>query len=201
MANLGGTSERHFVHVVVGGDGGPGGGTESWDDVDHSGGKASLLDQVGHIEGSERRLLRHLHDHHVSSRQGGAQLPRLHQEGEVPRDDLPAHPHGFVAREAEEVPVDGNGFPVVLISPAGVIPQALEDHVQVHQVGDHVGLAIVQGLQGRQVGPVTLDQIRQAVEQPALSDASMRRHGEPSWKAALAAFTALSTSSLSPSAT
>ena len=28
------------------------------------------------------------------------------------------------------------------------IPQALEDHVQIHQVGDDIGLAVVQGLQG-----------------------------------------------------
>lgn len=151
----------------MGGDGSPGRGAKSRNNVDHTRGKAGLLDQVGHIEGSEGRLLSYLHHNHVSSRQGWAQLPCLHQEREIPRNDLPAHPHRFMAGVAEEVSVNGNGFPVVLISPAGIIPETFEDHVQIHQVGGDIGFAIVQSLQGRQVGPVPLDQISQPVQQPA----------------------------------
>lgn len=46
--------------------------------------EANLLDQVGHVEGGEWRLLRDLHHDHISGRQGWAQFPRLHQEREVP---------------------------------------------------------------------------------------------------------------------
>ena len=36
-------------------------------------------------------------------------------------DDLPTHSHRFMAGVAEVVPVDGNGFPVVLVSPASIV--------------------------------------------------------------------------------
>lgn len=38
------------------------------------------------------------------------------------RNDLPAHPHGLVTGVAEEVPVNGKGFAMILISPASIIP-------------------------------------------------------------------------------
>ena len=39
--------------------------------------------------------------------------------------------------------VDGNGLAVVLVGPAGVVPNALNDHVQVHVEGGAERLAIV----------------------------------------------------------
>ena len=45
----------------------------------------------------------------------------VYYESNTHRDDLPAHSHRFMAGVAEVVPIDGNGFPMVLISPAGIV--------------------------------------------------------------------------------
>lgn len=45
----------------------------------------------------------------------------IHSEAPTHRDDLPAHAQWFEAGVTEEVSIDGNGFPMVLISPASII--------------------------------------------------------------------------------
>lgn len=37
------------------------------------------------------------------------------------RNDLPTHAHRLMAGVAEEVAIDGNGLPMVLVSPASII--------------------------------------------------------------------------------
>ena len=46
------------------------------------------LYEAGDVEGGEGRLLRGLEHDRAPGRQGRAQLPREHQQGEVPRQDL-----------------------------------------------------------------------------------------------------------------
>jgi len=43
----------------------------------------------------QRRRFRRLQDARVAAREGRRQFPRGHQQGEIPRDDLPAHAHRF----------------------------------------------------------------------------------------------------------
>lgn len=52
----------------------------------------------------------------------------IYDEADTHRDDLPTHPHRLMAGVAKEVPVDGNGFPMVLISPAGIITEKTKVH-------------------------------------------------------------------------
>ena len=53
----------------------------------------NLGQQVRSVESSEGSLFRWLHHHHVPCSQGRAKLPSLHQQWEVPGDDLPDHAH------------------------------------------------------------------------------------------------------------
>lgn len=55
----------------------------------------------------------------------------MHQEGDGPRNDLPAHPDRFMAGITEKVPINRNGFPMVLIRPARTAAEASEDRVQI----------------------------------------------------------------------
>lgn len=43
-----------------------------------------LSSQVSNVEGGERSLLCDLHNNHITTSQGRAQLPGLHKQGEVP---------------------------------------------------------------------------------------------------------------------
>ena len=55
----------------------------------------------------------------------------MHQDGDGPRNDLPAHPDRFMAGITEKVPINRNGFPMVLIRPARTAAEASEDRVQI----------------------------------------------------------------------
>ena len=57
-------------------------------EVHDAAGKAGVLEDLGKLEGGDRRRLRGLQDDAVSHRQRGRQLPREHEEREVPRDHL-----------------------------------------------------------------------------------------------------------------
>ena len=63
------------------------------DDVHHAGRQADLFAQLGQAERGEGRELGGLEHDRVSHRQRGRDFPGEHQQREVPRDDLPDHPH------------------------------------------------------------------------------------------------------------
>lgn len=87
-ADDGGAREGDLVDVHVRGDGGTGGLAEARDDVDDSRGEPSLLDVLCRDEAGQGRLLGSLQDDSVTRGQGRSQLPRPHEQGEVPGDDL-----------------------------------------------------------------------------------------------------------------
>src|SRR5439155_6653343 len=58
------------------------------DDVDDTGGQLGLADHVAEKERRERRRLRGLEDDRIACRQRRRDLPREHQQREVPGDDL-----------------------------------------------------------------------------------------------------------------
>lgn len=89
-ADGGRAREGDLVDVHVRRDGGARDLAEARDDVDDAGGEAGLLDELGEHETGEGRLLGRLEDDGVAGGQGGADLPRQHEQGEVPRDDLTA---------------------------------------------------------------------------------------------------------------
>ena len=84
------TSEGDLVDVHVRGDGSTGDLAEAGDDVDDTWWETSLLDELAGEESTKWCLFSRLEDDGVTAGNGGADLPRKHEEGEVPWDDLTA---------------------------------------------------------------------------------------------------------------
>jgi len=98
-------------------------GSISRNDIDDSSGKSSLFGQLSHVQPCQRSLLGQLHDHAVSSGQGRSKLPGLHQQWEIPGNNLATNAHGFMTGVSEEVAINGYGFSVVFIGPTRVVPK------------------------------------------------------------------------------
>lgn len=90
-ADNGGTSEGNLVNVHVGGHGSTGNLAEARDDVDDTWWETSLLHKCGGNKGREGSLLSSLDYNGVTSGDGRANLPRQHEKGEVPGNDLTAN--------------------------------------------------------------------------------------------------------------
>ena len=93
-----GTGEGDLVNIHMRGDGGTGDLAESRDDVENTGGEASLLDVLGKNQSGQRSLLSCLQDNGVASRKRRSDLPGKHEKGEVPGDDLAANTKLFMSR-------------------------------------------------------------------------------------------------------
>lgn len=165
-ADGGGTGERNLVNVHVAGDGSTSDTTETGDDVDHTSGEASLLDELTGVQTGEGGLLSGLEDNGVTRRNGGGDLPRPHEEGEVPRDDLTADTNGLVAGVGEGLGVGVNRLTVDLVGPAGVVTDTAQSVGQV-DLGHGEGLAVVEGLNGGDRVNVALNQVGQLVQETA----------------------------------
>ena len=159
--------EGDLVHVHVTAEGGAGRGAVAGHDVDDAVGEAGFLGQGRHAQGRQRRLLGRLEDDGVAAGQGRAPLPRLHQQREVPRDDLADDADRLMAGVAEIWPLDGDGLAVVLVGPAGVVAIGLDGQRQVGVERIAVGLAVVERFQSGQLLFVLLDEVGELVQQPA----------------------------------
>lgn len=156
--NKGGASEGDLVDVHVVRDGGTGHTTETGDDVNHTGGDASLLDQLGSIETGQRSLLGSLEDNSVTGSDGRTDLPGPHQQGEVPGDDLSADTDGFVASVVQGLRVGVDGLTMDLVGPATIVAQATGSGSDI-TLGHGDRLAIVQGFDGHQDLGITLEKV------------------------------------------
>ena len=187
------------VHVLA--DGGAGGRAVAGHDVDDAIGEAGFLSQRGHAQGGQRRLLGRLQDDGAAGRQGRTPLPGLHQQREVPRNDLADDADRLVPRVAEVRSLDGDGLAVDLVGPAGVVAIALDGQRQVGVQRIAQRLAVVERFEGGQLFLVAAS-MRSAslLSSRPRSEAFIFGHG-PSSNALRAALTARSTSALSPSAT
>ena len=87
LAHLGRAGERDLVHVVVLDERGARAAVAG-DDVDDSRRQLGLAADVGEEERGQRRRLGRLQDDRVPGRERRRDLPRQHQEREVPGDDL-----------------------------------------------------------------------------------------------------------------
>ena len=103
VADFGRAREGDLVDVVVPGDGRAGGGSVSGQDIDHAFRESRFHDQFAHAQSGERRLLGRLQHHRVAGSQRRSQLPGLHQQREIPGNDLPDHAHRLEPRVAEVV--------------------------------------------------------------------------------------------------
>lgn len=165
-ADSGGTGEGNLVNVHVAGDGGTSDTTETGDDVDHTRGETSLLDELTGVQTGERGLLGGLEDDGVTGSNGGGDLPRPHEEGEVPGDNLTADTNGLVTGVGEGLGVGVNSLTVDLVGPAGVVTDAAQSVGKV-DLGHGEGLAVIEGLNGGESINVTLNQVGQLVQETA----------------------------------
>mmetsp|Transcript_22745 Transcript_22745/g.60039 ORF Transcript_22745/g.60039 Transcript_22745/m.60039 type:complete len:275 (-) Transcript_22745:32-856(-) len=153
--------------------------------------EAGLLDQVAHEEAGQRRLLAEFHDDGAAHGQRRAELPGLHEEREVPGDDLANDADGLVPREAEGAAAvlrRLDHLAAHLVRPAGVVPEAFDHQADVDAIGHVLRLPVVQGLHLRQPVPVLLHEVRELEQQvpasgavgapPSLEGLIGRRHSE-----------------------
>lgn len=159
-------SERDLVDVHVRGNGGTSDLTETRDDVDNTWWETGLLDQAGGDEATKRSLLSGLEDNSVAASDGRANLPRPHEQWEVPRDDLTAHTDWLLADVVEGVWGGVDDLALDLVCPAAVVPQAASAHADVHlRHGD--GLAVVERLNRSEQVKVLLEQVGEVHKQLA----------------------------------
>src|SRR5262249_19551238 len=123
--------ESNLVNVHVTADGSARRRTIAWNDVDHSIGQSGLLSQLRHPESRERRLLSRLENNRPASRQRRAPLPGLHQQREIPGNDLTDDADRFVAGVAKIIALYRDRLAVILVGPAGIVAVALDGHRQV----------------------------------------------------------------------
>src|SRR5207302_2939780 len=107
-------------------------------------------------ERGERRRLRGLQHHGVPGGEGGRDLPREHEQREVPRDDLPRDADGPWPPVRERV--------LELVRPAGVVEEVRgrEWHVDVARFADR--LAAVERLEDRELARALLEEPRDPEE-------------------------------------
>ena len=136
-----------------------GGLTEAGDDVHDAVGQPRFEQQLAEAERGEGRLLGGLQHRRVAACERRAELPRGHQQREIPRDDLPADTDRLAQCEVEVRLVRRVRLAVDLAHPAGVVAERRRRRGDVDVAALHEGLAVVQGLELRELVGVRLDEI------------------------------------------
>src|SRR5476649_427097 len=88
MPDLGGSSEGNFIDIHVARERTACSRAIARQDVYNPFGKSSFNDEFANTQRGERGLLGRLHYDGVARRESGCQLPALHQDGEIPGNDL-----------------------------------------------------------------------------------------------------------------
>ncbi len=145
------------------GDGRAGGFAVTGNDVDHAVGEAGFLGQLADAQRRQRRLLGRLEHDRASRRQRRAPLPRLHQQREIPGDDLPDHADRLMTGVAEIRAVDRDGLAFDLVGPAGIVAVAIDRQRQIGGSAVVDRLAVVQRFQRGQFFEILFDQVGQLV--------------------------------------
>ncbi|CAL1414442.1 unnamed protein product [Linum trigynum] len=114
-------------------------------------------------EGGERGLLGGLDDHGAAGGQGGADLHEEHGAGEVPRDDEPHHADGLEECVGVKLPRHLQDLAVDLVGGAGEVAEGVGHGRDVDRFAPAEQLAGVQGVEGRQLLDVLVDQVRKFV--------------------------------------
>ena len=126
------------------------------DDVDDAGRQLGLAEHIGEEQGRERRRLGGLEDDRVSGGQRGRDLPREHEQREVPRDDLAGNSYRTRAAMREGV--------LELVGPAGVVEEVCGCQRKVDVAGLLDRLSAVQRLQHRELARALLQDARDPKE-------------------------------------
>ena len=173
LADLGGAGEGNLVDVMVRGQGGAGGLAEAGHHVHHAVGHAGLGDELGQPQRGQRGLLGGLEHHAVAGGQRRAELPRGHQQREVPRDDLPDHAERLAQRVGVEVGArhvghrDVDRVALDLGGPAGHVVEQVGGQRHVSRLRHGERLAVVQRLELGELVGVLEDQVADPPDDPA----------------------------------
>ena len=97
---------------------------QTWEDIDHSVGESTHLEDLPKFEGRQRSVLIWLENCSAPSCQDGGDLLGSHEEWIIPRDDLATDSDGLLQGKGEVICLRLQGLAVDLINPPGVI---LED--------------------------------------------------------------------------
>ncbi len=175
FADGGAAGEGDFVHAGMGDEGGASGFAKAVDDIDNAGWKAGFLEPIGHFERGERGLLGGFEDAGAAGGERGSELPRGHEEGIVPGDDLAGDADRLAQSEAESI--GGNGVDVAenFVGEAGIVFEA-GGHVGDIKFGFHDGLAGIAGFEFGEGGGIGANFFGEFVEQAA---AVLRGRGGP----------------------
>jgi ParB family chromosome partitioning protein len=133
--------------------------TEAVDDVERAFGQ-DVGDQFGQHQDRHRRLFGGLEHHAVAGGQGRGQLPRRHQQREVPRDDLADHAQRLVIVIGDGVVVDFAQRAFLAADARGEIAEVVDRqrHVGCGRLADR--LAVVDGFDHRQHVEVVFHPLR-----------------------------------------
>ncbi len=139
----------------------------AWDNVDHTVGESSLSDQFSQQQGAQRSLLGGLQHNGAAGRQRRPQLPRGHQQWEVPGNDLSDHAHGLAPGISVKLGGKRDGVAFNLGGPARHVAEQIDSQGNVGHAGDGQRLAVVQALQLRELLQMLLDQVGELPDQAA----------------------------------
>ncbi len=153
LADVGAARECDLAHEWMGSQRGTG-RTCTGDDVDDTFGQARGLEDLDELERGQRRLLGGFEHHRVAAGECRCDLPRRHQQREVPRNDL--------AGDAERRELRARYRIAELVGPTGVVEEVRRHQrdVDVACLADR--LAVVERLQHREFTRALLDQSRDA---------------------------------------
>ena len=146
------------------------------DDVQHARRQPDLDRNLTERDGRQRRLAGRLEDDGVAARQRRRHFPGRQQQRKVPGHDGRDDANRLAQRVGEVVPLDGDCLPHHLVSPAGVVLEALgrRRNLDVPRLADR--LPVVNRFEPCDlVGP-----LHEAVRQPAHETPALaRRHLAP----------------------
>src|ERR1700732_3674959 len=152
--------KRNFIHVHVIRDSRACGGSVTRQQIHHARRETGFDKQFTYSQCRKRGLFGGLHHHGASRCQRGTKLPRLHQQREIPRNNLADDADGFVARVTEVIPIYRDRLALNLVCPSRVVAKAGDDERQARRTRHRIGLPIVERLELCQFVGVLLDQVR-----------------------------------------
>ncbi len=159
------TGQRHHAHQRVLHQRRPHALAPATDDVDDAAGE-ELASELRQAQGGERGLLGGLEHHSIAGGEYGGHLPGRHHQRIVPGGDA-AHDSDRVAADHAGVPLDvlPGERPLQAASRAGEKAETVHHRRQLIVQHRQIGLAAVEGLEGRKLLGVALDGIGQAQQQ------------------------------------
>mmetsp|Transcript_38569 Transcript_38569/g.87715 ORF Transcript_38569/g.87715 Transcript_38569/m.87715 type:complete len:500 (+) Transcript_38569:271-1770(+) len=128
-------------------------------DVDHTGRDRVLQELHEHHDGGGSLLGRLEHDA-IAGGQGRRQLPRRHEQREIPRDDLADHTQRLLDAQRHQVGVDLSGRTFLGTDHTREVAEVVHAERKVGGHGLAHGLAVVHSLDRGQTGGVGLDDVR-----------------------------------------